>query len=345
MNTVLRYLRKNWERLELDFFGSPEHLSCVLMTPRFKASSHVICFILNERYCDPILVAKVPRLAGDNGRLDCEVYNLQKLHSAQLRDYNSKPRVVAYEDWLGNRLLIETALEGQPMKPAFVRRHLKPSIEIVMDWLIELHQDTFQTNDETGNWFERLALEPLNHLELALSSVHSAEDWVLKVRKLIEPLCFFNFPLVFEHGDLSSPNILINQNSKLGVVDWELAEPEGLPAVDLFFFLTYIAFAREKARTSHAYLAAFRKSFFGRSAWARPYVIRYCEKLELAPETVKPLFMLCWLRYVANLVVRLKNFDDSNAKLSEQTTAWLLLNRYYILFQYTIEHMNELYLN
>jgi thiamine kinase-like enzyme len=230
------------------------------------------------------------------------------------------------------------------MKPTFVRRHLNFSIDIVMDWLIELHQDTLQKNDETSDWLERLALRPLNQLELALPSGHCEEDWILKVRKFIEPLYSLTSPLVFEHGDLSSPNILISQDSKLGVVDWELAEPVGLPAVDLFFFLTYIAFAREKARTSRAYLAAFQKAFFGRSAWARPYVIRYCEKLELKPEALKPLFMLCWLRYVANLVIRLENFEDTNDRLSDQTTEWLLLNRYYILLQFTIQHINELYL-
>ena len=344
MNTVLTYLQQNWTRLDLSVFGSPKDLTCVFMTPRFMASSHVICFILNEKYCRPILVVKVPRIAGDNGRLDREFYNLQQLKIKNLKDLNSKPLIVAYENWRGNRLLIETAIKGHPMKPAFVRRHLKSSIGIVMDWLIDFHQDTNQKDDETSRWFERLALRPLNNLELAFTSVHSIGDLILKVRKLIEPICSFNLPLVFEHGDFSSPNILIAKNSKIGVVDWELAEPRGLPIVDLFFFLTFISFAKGKAKTSNDYLNSFREAFFGSNAWARPFVTRYCEELELATQAVKPLFLLCWLRYVSNLVFRLKNFEGSNSILSEKAIAWLQLNRYYILFNYTIKHMNELYL-
>jgi len=36
--------------------------------------------------------------------------------------------------------------------------------------------------------------------------------------------------LVAEHGDLSHPNLIVDPNDELGVVDWELATTEGCQA-------------------------------------------------------------------------------------------------------------------
>ena len=44
------------------------------------------------------------------------------------------------------------------------------------------------------------------------------------------------------------------------------AIPEGLPAVDLFYFLTLIGFSWRGARSHDEYVTAFREAFFGPSA-------------------------------------------------------------------------------
>ena len=55
----------------------------------------------------------------------------------------------------------------------------------------------------------------------------------------MQPLRAASVPRVFEHGDLSHPNLIWLPTGRVGVVDWELAEEEGFPLHDLSFFLAF----------------------------------------------------------------------------------------------------------
>ncbi len=343
MNTVLTFLNKNWQRLNLDKFGDPTRLSSMMVTPRFQASSHLIFFILSASQSKPILVAKVPRVPGDNGRLDREVENLNRIHTFKNRDFDSIPGVVAYEDFKGNRLLVETAMQFETMRPAVVRSNPRICIDAVSIWLIDLQETTINHNHNV-DWFANLIKRPLDDFETMFPLNPSENRLLDATRKITQLLENQPMPLVFEHGDLSSPNILMGKQNKIAVVDWELAEPEGLPAVDLFFFLTYIAFALKGARKNAAYLAAFNDAFFGADAWALPHVMRYNDVFQISPELLKPLFVLCWSRYVVSLVRRLKSLDRSDDKLSNESANWLRSNRYYVLWDFAIKHIGELHL-
>jgi hypothetical protein len=146
--------------------------------------------------------------------------------------------------------------------------------------------------------------------------------------------------LVFEHGDPSDPNLLTLKNGDAGVVDWELAQSNSLPLVDAIFFLTYVAFSRRRARRPAEYLTAFQEAFFGPSAWAAPYLLRYARNLGLRQESLTPLFVLCWVRYLTKLMGRLA--PRKGQPLPSETVAWLRANRYYALWQYSVEHAHEL---
>jgi aminoglycoside phosphotransferase (APT) family kinase protein len=313
-----------------------------MMTPRFRASSHVIGFVLVEDRIEPILVVKLPRLPGDNERLDREVANLHVANHARVEEDKSIPRVVAYEDYHEHRLLIETAVPGRPMSPVIVRRQPDQCIEAALTWLLDLQQATgSSTPRDDRDWFERLVEQPLQQFNALLPQSAEGAGLVHQTLSLMRPLRDHDMPLVMEHGDFSSPNILQNENGRVGVVDWELAEPKGLPAADLFFFLTYIAFARQNARKNAEYLKAFQEAFFGPQAWAGPHVARYRERLNLAPEMLAPLFVGTWGRYVAGLVMRLQESNESGSLIGNETAKWLRSNRYYVLWRYAIEHANE----
>ena len=99
MNIVLSYLEYNWQRLQLDRFGSIANLFSVVHTPRFHSSSHIIFFILSAHLSDPILIAKIPRMAGDSCRLDREASILRKIQAIREGGFSSIPCLIAYEDW------------------------------------------------------------------------------------------------------------------------------------------------------------------------------------------------------------------------------------------------------
>ncbi len=342
LNTVLTYLTQNWQRLELGQAADPARLSCVLATPRFRASSHVIFFVLSAGQTAPLLVAKVPRLPGDHKRLDLEARNLRAAGDARPGGFASIPRVIAYEEYHNHKLLIETALHGQPMKPGLVRRQSKLCVEAGLTWLLDFHATTAHANHDSPDWFAALVEQPLRDFQRTLPPLAEELGLFEDVLALAETLRGHEMPLVLSHEDLSHPNILVSAEWQAQVVDWELAEPNGLPGLDLFFFLTYIAFARRGARKNAEYLAAFQEAFFGPHAWTQSYLARYAETLNLPAPALAPLFVLCWTRYIIGLVTRLQDQHEAHATLNHDTLKWLRNNRYYALWRYALTHHGEL---
>jgi aminoglycoside phosphotransferase len=342
MNIVLQYLRMNWKRLGLEGFGSEPGLSCVLATPRFRASNHVIFFIFADDVPKPILIAKVPRLPGESKSLDREASNLREILVYRPDGLASIPRVVAYEEFQDNRILIENALTGHPMTLSLVRQNHRDFIEAVMVWLIEFHIATKESSQNHSGWYNRLVVRPWNQFVKAMPLNGEEQGLIDATRNLADMLKHAEMGLVFEHRDLGHPNILLCQDGTIGVVDWELAEPRGLPAVDLFFFLTLVSFSKQHAKTNADYLAAFHNAFFGQDAWAKPFIARYVLELNISPEILNLLFVLCWSRYLTNMVKRLSEHRNNEYILSDETVAWLRANRYFALWRYAIQHYQEL---
>jgi len=342
MNTVLAFLHRNWRRLDLDRYDVPERLSCVIMTPRFRASSHVVFFVLPEGQPDPVLVAKMPRLAGTSASIEREVANLRAIQASRPGGFDSIPRVIAFEEYGGRAILVETALVGRPMDPPAVRRDLTGCCNAVTAWLAEVQQLACSPIPAGPDWFERLVERPLRYFEDVFPLSAEERRMLEQTWELVAPLREASLPLVFEHGDLSHPNVMLLKDGAPGVVDWELAEPHGLPAYDLFFFLTYAAFALHNARSNGKYLPAFHAAFFSHGAWARPYVRGYAEQLQLPPHTLTPLFVLSWARYMVGLLIRLGGAGHTQERLGPETAAWLRANRYYALWLHTVTHLHEL---
>ena len=343
MNAVESFLVRNWERLKLGHERPPTQLESILATPRFRASRHTVFLIFADGSCEPTWVAKMPRLADETGSLDREAANLVAVHAVRFGGFESVPRVLAHEPCLGSRLLLESALTGYAMRPVIVRQRPRECREAAIGWLIDLHQASSQRDHDSAVSFKQLVEVRLNRFERVFPLSVEEKQLIAETRRLTHPLQSLEFPLVFEHGDFSSPNILMLLSGEVGVVDWELAEPQGLPAVDLFFFLSYLAFVRNRAETLEDYLGAFHEAFFGPEAWAREYIARYRSTLRLPSAALKPLFIACWGRYVASFLARLNDLGAGpRQKPDEETAAWLRSNRYFHLWRHAVEHADEL---
>src|SRR5690606_25700780 len=168
--------------------------------------------------------------------------------------------------------------------------------------------------------------EPLSMLERQLPEARATDLLLLRTRELLAPLRDVELPLVAQHGDLGAPNVLLRRDGCMNVVDWELAEACGLPAQDLFFVLAYLSFARSGARDTGEYVRAFHESFFADGGWVQPYVARYALALGLSKAALQPLFVACWMRYVAARAARL--LDDDKGCLDDEAAAWLTQDRY-----------------
>ena len=313
--------------------------ACVLVTPRFRASKHVIFLIMHGRKPEPVLVAKVSRLPGEGQTLLAEASNLQAAHMAHGGELTSIPRLIAYENFRGHEVLVETALTGRAMDPATVRRDYGKCASAGLKWLTDFQLPTIASTSEDPAWYERLVEQPIERLQTALA-MHAHDQLQIRLtRRIAERLSTAAIPLVFEHGDLSHPNLILRTPSDLGVVDWELADERGLPLADAIFFLTYVAFARAKASSSNEYVAAFDRAFFGRAAWAMPYVIAYAGRVGIDIADLPALFAACWARQASRVISRLDL--PQGEPLDAQTLTWFHANRYYLLWQHAVENLEN----
>jgi aminoglycoside phosphotransferase len=342
MNIALKYLQSH-AHYGFEAYGDPKRMSFMLLTPRFEASSRVVFLLFPEGQSDPVLVAKVPRLAGMDPGIQREAANLQIIHESRSGGFGSIPQVVAFEEFCGHQILIESALTGKPLDPPTVR--LKPDeyCWMALDWLVELHATASKSGYRDTNWYERLVITPLEQFAACFPLDDDEQRLLEHTRELVTALRDAHLPLVVEHGDFSHPNILLLKSTqRFGVLDWDLAEIKGLPAIDLFFFLSYIAFSRQRASSNAQYIAAFQSAFFDANAWAVPYVMEYSERFNLKTDWLNPLFALGWLHYIVGLLSRLDRGTSPEGDVDFDTVTWLRENRYYKLWRYAIENIDRL---
>lgn len=342
MNLALSFLSENWQKLGLKHLESPQHLSSVVITPRFQASSHVVFILLHKERSEPVLVTKVNRLPGESESLEHENANLVRIQSSRPGGFDSIPRSVAFERYCNHQLLVQTALVGRQMDPATVRRDLAGCVSSVVDWLVDVYEATAVSNAADPDWFERLVQSPVRCFQQIVDLNDDEIHLIQRTEELLSSLRNANLPLGFEHGDLSHPNVMWLRAGGAGVVDWEQADPHGLPICDLFFFLAYAGFALHRSREKENHLAAIQEAFFHRDCWARSYVMEYAERFQLPGSMLASLFVLCWFRYLVGQLTRLSGTANSQRRIGADSIEWLRKNRYYQIWRHAVTHVDDL---
>ena len=105
-------------------------------------------------------------------------------------------------------------------------------------------------------------------------------------------------PRAFEQRDFSPWNILVSRDGELAVLDWESAEPDGLPVMDLWYGLAYLAFHRDGAMGSGRYVEAYRTLLDPASvngAITAESLAAYLAATRVPAPSVRPLRLLTWV--------------------------------------------------
>ena len=209
MNAAVAFLAEHASELHLERYGLADGMSSLVVTPRFRASRHVVVLVLPAGGRRPSLVVKMPRLRDDRTGVEREAVNLHVAHEARPGGYETIPSLVAYAEHRGRPLLVETALVGSPMNPASIRRRPDRCVESVVDWLEELPRGSSIASDPSRDWHRRLLAERLESFESAAPTGSEEALLAASTLELTRPLAGARLPLVFEHGDLSYPNLLM----------------------------------------------------------------------------------------------------------------------------------------
>jgi hypothetical protein len=337
MNFLQNFIRHHAEALRQKGISNPESSYVHFLTPGFQASSHIIAFIFEADKNTPSWVAKWPRLDNDHKRLDIEYSNLIFLRQLLHLLPGGIPKVLIYKSFYDTRILIESLVPGKILRQQDARKNPNGTLKIGRDWLLAFHLATQRPTAELSGWFQKSIEDRIkaiiNYVPLTREEQIVLEKHTFYADKLRNNLQH----VVFEHGDFSAPNLLLD-NGKLSVVDWELGDPLGLPAGDFIFFLTFLTFAKYKAKTLPQYLDAFGKAFI-KPGWAMPHLKAYANDANLTLTQIKYIFAATWTRYWGNMVLRLA---ADQAKLSNQKIDWLRNNRYYHIWMLVANILEDL---
>jgi hypothetical protein len=107
-----------------------------------------------------------------------------------------------------------------------------------------------------------------------------------------------SLPQVPEQRDFGPWNLFVTPAAEIAVLDWESAAVDGLPALDLLYYLTYASFNVDRAQHLEGRLASHRRSLDPSTltgAVRHACLTRYLDALGLDRESLAPLRVLVWL--------------------------------------------------
>lgn len=183
----------------------------------------------------PDTVVKFSRLTASDASLAREAEVLRKLEG-DLPRLDGVPRAIGTSEVAGRLAGAQTAVPGRPLNSGLTVEKLANLAPQIAACLIELASKREPPDPE---WRARLVEAPLDEFERRLGGATGAEALAqarLELARLPE------LPLVWEHRDCGIWNVVRDADGTVGIHDWEFAEPRGLPALDLAFFLATAAF-------------------------------------------------------------------------------------------------------
>jgi len=240
----------------------------------------------------PTQVNKFARVAEADAGLDREAAVLEELERRR-PEVAGVPRLRGRGRCVGRPSLTEDAVSGQVLLDALTPDSFAGHARLLTRWLGDLAGNP--PPQPKGEWWDRLVGGPLREFEENFGfALGPAKLEVLRAR--LESL--EDLPLVPEHRDCSPWNVLLTPEGEPALLDWESAEPSGLPLLDLVYFLANSAFvlsgALESGRTREAYRAMLdATSPEGEVAFA--CMGEYRDRLGIAEAAIAPLRLLCWL--------------------------------------------------
>jgi hypothetical protein len=270
----------------------PARSSWALLTGGKRSINKVIGLPFAEGSSKPALVVKFARVPEAEAGLEREAEVLRALEHERPH-VSGIPRPRGLDRRCGRLALAQTVVEGQPLLPVLVPERFEEIALRVTRWLLELAGDG--SPQPSAGWWPRVVGAPLEQFERSFEGALGRER-VARARTLLEGIG--DLPQVPEHRDCSVWNVVLTDGGAPALVDWESAEPHGLPALDLVYFLAMAAFvldhAPETGRTRETYRGLLDPAS-GHGRVAARCLDEYARHFGLDPGTLARLRLLCWV--------------------------------------------------
>jgi hypothetical protein len=285
------WLRDEWPRFGLG--PTPGRLATMLVTGGARSVNKVVLLAFAEPSPAPLVALKAPRVGPAAAGVLRERDALAALARHRHAPLPGVPRVLTYREVDGLPVLGETALAGRPLDGVLSARNLDAWSTKVTDWLVALAREAPVL--AATRWRETIVEPALRRFGEQFAGI--ADPGLVRdserIARAIAPL-----PCVPEQRDLGPWNVLVTPAGGLAVLDWESAEVEGLPALDLLYYLAYAAFGVERAHDPASRAASYRRLLDASTptgAVRRRCLARYCAATALGEATLPALRVLLWL--------------------------------------------------
>jgi SAM-dependent methyltransferase len=250
----------------------------------------------------PTYIVKMVRDPIFNPRLENEYRALTLLQQKGIGDRETLPRVVFFGHHAGLAIVGQTIIEGVPFRQQTQWTAGCPYLHAATEWLINLSAATAKPEKVTTG-LEMLFKRFGEIYQLSPDHRTFLTDQIATIAACDEP-----FPLVFQHGDPGTWNAMATPSGRVAFLDWEAAEPQGMPLWDLFYFLRSYCVGSARAGGVRDGLAGFAQQFLAETPLSRfvlASVERYCERTSLPTHLVEPLFHTCWMHRALKEATRL----------------------------------------
>jgi Phosphotransferase enzyme family len=300
--------------------GGQPHLSGrVVLSTRWRAehgSAVLHRFSGSERL--PSTVIKLPLTASMVDRRLSEAAILERLGPMARKAGARAPAISVVERRSGHPMLLQRALHGQSLATLLASQRWcwSDAMEPIIQWLERWNRSTVVIKAVDAQWLEREILGPARLLAPGITGGHEYVEW-LRVR--CAEVSGAPLPRVAAHNDLTMWNVLLDDERRLCVVDWESARPDGFPLADFYYAVTD-AVAAAGVRRGHARggyadrLEAFEACFApggAHSAAVASFEARMRSAVSVPPRLESLAFHACWLHHAANERERKKDEPGS----------------------------------
>jgi hypothetical protein len=271
--------------------------------PGEYASQKAIWYLFGPGSVEPDMVVKMTRDPAFNGRLENEVTMLRLLEQVDLGPHVGVPRALTIGSSRGLAIAVESRVGGDPFATRARVGPTDPALRAAVDWLTSMGVATRSGAEAPAM---RAALTVGVERCSRLYALTTTEQAFLADR--IERVADSGCPTVFMHGDPGTWNLLLTADSHLRILDWEAAEPDGLPLWDLFHLLRAYATLASSPWLPHRSLRLARRHLITGSALTPAFaaaVARYRDALALPTAVVEPLYHLGWIHRAVKEAARL----------------------------------------